>query len=377
VAPLDVVVVGLGAMGSAALHHLARRGLRTLGIEQFSPGHDRGSSHGATRIIRLGYFEDPSYVPLVRAAYPLWRELEAEAREQLLTVTGIVEIGAPDGELINGTLASARLHGLAHEVLDAAAVMRRFPAFRIPSHYVGVFQGDGGFLAAEAAIHAQLRLARAAGAEIRTNERVRAVEPAADGVRIVTERGTIKAAQAIVAAGSWLPVLLPQLPMRLRVTRQVLGWFTPTDGAPFTADKCPVFLLESGDGMFYGFPPHGGSGIKFAKHHHQDETIDPEAPTRPFSPDDEAILRHALAAHLPAANGALIDAKICRYTMTPDGDFLLDRLPGAKQIIIASPCSGHGFKFAPVIGQALADLVERGETWHDLSRFRLRSFASR
>lgn len=372
---VDVIVVGLGATGSAALCHLARRGLRTVGIEQFSPGHDRGSSHGATRIIRLGYFEHPSYVPLVHAAYPLWRELEAEAGEPLLTVTGIVEIGAADGELVRGTLASSRLHGLAHEVLDATAVERRFPAFRIPPHYVGVFQGDGGFLAAEPAIHAHLRVARAAGAAIRANERVRAIEPTPHGVRVVTDTVTIEAAQAIVAAGSWLGSLVPHVPMRLRVTRQALGWFAPKDDLLFAPDKFPVFLLENQDGMFYGFPPYGGSGVKFAKHHHEDETIDAEAPVRPFSSDDESILRGALAAHLPAANGALIDAKTCRYTMTPDGDFLLDRLPGAEQIIIASPCSGHGFKFAPVIGQALADLVERGETPHDLSRFRFRPSA--
>ena len=371
-APLDVVVVGLGAMGSAALHHLARRGLRTLGVEQFSPGHDRGSSHGATRIIRLGYFEHPSYVPLVRAAYALWRELEAEAGGRLLTVTGIVEIGAPDGDLVRGTLASARLHALRHEVIDASAVMRRFPAFKIPPHFVGVFQGDGGFLAAEPAIHAQLRLARIAGAEVRTNERVTAIEPTAAGVRIITERETIEAGQAIVAAGSWLTSLLPRVPARLRVTRQALGWFAPNDGAPFAAGTFPVFLLENDDGVFYGFPPHGGSSVKFAKHHHQDEAIDPEAPTRPFASDDEAILRRALAAHLPAADGPLVDATTCRYTMTPDGDFILDRLPGAPQIIVASPCSGHGFKFAPVIGQALADLAAGEATRHDMSRFRFR-----
>jgi sarcosine oxidase len=374
VAPLDVVVIGLGSTGSAALHHLARRGLRALGIEQFSPAHELGSSHGLTRVIRLGYFEHPSYVPLARAAYSLWRELEQEAGERLLTITGIVEIGAPESELVRGTLAASRQHGLPHDLLDARAVMRRFPAFRIPSGFVGVVQGDGGYLAAEPAIHAQLRLARAAGTDIRPNERVLAIEPTTNGVRVTTERGIVEAAQAIVAAGSWLTSLVPHLPMRLRVTRQVLGWFAPTDNAPFVG--FPVFLLENHDGVFYGFPPNSRQGLKFAKHHHQDETIDPQAPTRPFASDDEAILRAALAAHLPAANGALLDARICRYTMTPDGDFLIDRLPGAPQIIIASPCSGHGFKFAPVIGQALADLVARDETRHDISRFRFRSSAS-
>src|SRR5262245_52554215 len=176
-ADFDVVVVGLGVMGSAALHRLARRGMRVLGLEQLSPGHDRGSSHGATRIIRLGYFEHPSYVTLLRAVYPLWRELESEARRALLHITGIAEIGRPDSALVQGTLASARQHALAHDVLDAAELMARYPAFRVPRDFVAVLQPDGGFLEAEAAVLAQLALARAAGAEIREQTVVRAVEP--------------------------------------------------------------------------------------------------------------------------------------------------------------------------------------------------------
>ncbi|HKC32200.1 MAG TPA: N-methyl-L-tryptophan oxidase, partial [Xanthobacteraceae bacterium] len=198
---VDVAVIGLGAMGSAALHHLASRGQTVVGIEQFAPGHDRGSSHGDTRIIRLGYFEHPSYVPLVRAAYPLWRALERQSGQSLLHITGIIELGEPDGTLVAGTLRSARAHGLAHEVLDAAGIMRRFPALRAPAGFIGVFQPEGGILAAEPAIHAQLALAKAAGAETRTSETVRAIEPKAGGVRIVTDTGLIEAGQAIVAAG--------------------------------------------------------------------------------------------------------------------------------------------------------------------------------
>jgi sarcosine oxidase len=356
-APRDVVVVGLGVTGSASLAHLARRSPRALGIEQFSPGHDRGSSHGATRIIRLGYFEHPSYVPLVREAYSLWRDLERQTGQRLLQVTGILEIGAPDGELVAGTLAAARLHALVHEVLDSRAVKRRFPAFDMPSGFVGVFQPDGGVLAAEPANLAHLKIARQAGAEVRTDERVRAIEPTATGVRIATDRETIEAPQAIVAAGSWLATLLAGLPVALRVTRQALGWFAPLQPALFAPERFCVFMIESAGGIFYGFPPHAGASIKFAKHHHQDEPIDPTAPTRPFSADDAAILRAALRTQLPAANGPLVDAKVCRYTMAPDGDFILDRVSGAPQIIVASPCSGHGFKFAPVIGEILADLV--------------------
>src|SRR5580704_10624271 len=192
-----VAVIGLGVTGSAALLHLARRGRRVVGFEQFTPGHDRGSSHGETRIIRLGYFEHPSYVPLVRAALSLWRALERDSGQSLLDVTGIVEIGVRDGTLVAGTLRSARTHDLVHEVLDAAAVMHRFPAFRLPPDVVGVFQPEAGILAAEPAVDAQIALARAAGAEVRANERVLAIEPTSAGVRIVTERGVVDAGQAI------------------------------------------------------------------------------------------------------------------------------------------------------------------------------------
>src|SRR3954467_7386075 len=188
-AQFDVVVVGLGATGAAALNRLARRGVRVLGIERLTPGHDRGSSHGESRIIRLGYFEHPSYVPLLRRSYDLWRVLEAEAAAKLLHITGILEIGPPGGELVSGTLAASRLHGLPHQVMDAAETMRCFRAFKIPEDYVGVFQPDGGFIAAEEAIAAMLAQARAAGAEIQTNVAVHSVTPRGNGVRIESSAG--------------------------------------------------------------------------------------------------------------------------------------------------------------------------------------------
>jgi sarcosine oxidase len=371
---LDVAVIGLGAMGSATLLHLARRGLRVLGIEQFALGHDRGSSHGETRIIRLGYFEHPSYVPLVRAALPLWRALERDSGQPLLHVTGIIEIGAPEGTLVAGTLRSARTHGLAHEVLDAASVMRRFPAFRLPPDFVGVLQPEAGILSPESAIHAQIALARTAGAQVHTTERVRAIEPAPAGVRIVTDQAIVEARQAVVAAGPWLPQLLPGFPVPLRATRQVLGWFAPSDPDVFARDRCPIFMIERAGGIFYGFPRGPKPGIKFAKHHHADEAVDPATPVRPMDAADEALLREGLTAHVPSANGRLLAAQTCLYTMAPDGDFILDRLPGAPAIVVASPCSGHGFKFAPVIGEILADLVTVGATRHEISRFRLARF---
>src|SRR5436190_23356420 len=221
-AKYDVAVVGLGAMGSAALAAVARRGARAVGIERFAPGHDRGSSHGETRVIRLGYFEHPSYVPLLRRTYDLWRELEKASGERLLHVTGIAEIGPPDGTVVPGTLLASRTHGLPHEVLGAAAVMERFPAFRIPPDYVGVVQPDGGFVAVEPAIVAQLALARAAGAEIRTGVRVDSIARLGGSVRIRIGADSLDTDRVIVSAGPWMKELLPDIPLPLRVTRQVM-----------------------------------------------------------------------------------------------------------------------------------------------------------
>ncbi|MPZ58771.1 MAG: N-methyl-L-tryptophan oxidase [Rhizobiales bacterium] len=370
----DIAVCGVGAMGSAALYHLARRGLRVVGIDRATPGHDGGSSHGLTRMIRLSYFEHPSYVPLLRRAYALWHDLEQAVGRSLLHRTGILEIGPAGGPLVSSTLAAARLHGLPHEILGAHALMTRYPAFQVPTNYVAVLQPDGGFVEAAAAIAAHLALATANGAELRIGETIAAIEPRRDGVRIVTDRGAIDSGTAIVAAGPWATKLLPDARLPLRVTRQVLGWFKPLDAALFANGRCPMFLLETRHGLHYGIPLAAEPGLKFAKHHHAEETVDPDACDRTVSARDEALIRAALAEHLPAANGPMVAANTCLYTMTPDGDFIIDRLPNAPRVIVTSPCSGHGFKFAPMIGEILCDLVSTGSTAHDISRFRLSRF---
>ena len=371
----DVVVCGLGVTGSAALYALARRGLRVLGIERFAPGHDRGSSHGETRVIRLGYFEHPSYVPLVRDAYARWREIEKAAAAPLLEATGTLEIGPPASTLVNGTLKSIREHDLPCELLAADELMRRFPAFRIPANYVGVLQPEGGYLRVEASVAALVELAQTHGAETRFGETIGKIALNAGGVLIATDRVPLEAGAAIVTAGAWVKTLLPQLPAPLRVTRQAMAWFEPLEPSLFSAGRLPVFLIESRHGIHYGFPPQAGA-IKVAKHHHADQNVDPETYDRTVNTEDEALIRAALAEHLPAANGRLIRAKTCLYTRTPDDDFIIDRLPEAPQIVVASPCSGHGFKFAPAIAEVLADLVTKGPTTHDISRFTLARFAA-
>src|SRR5262245_49443406 len=322
----DVVVCGLGVMGCAALRELARRGLRVLGIDRFAPGHDRGSSHGATRVIRLDYFEHPSYVPLLRRAYELWHELEQSSAQKLIHITGIVEIGAPDGPLIKGVLQSIREHTLRHQLLTAEELMRRYPAFHLPSQYQAVVQPDGGFLAAEASIHAMLALAKADGAEIRSGETIRAIVPSFTGLRIVTDPVPIYAGSAVIAAGPWIKSILPDLKAPLRVTRQAMVWLSPRQPALFQPEHFPVFLMESRHGMHYGFPPDGDGLVKVAKHHHDDETVDPDSYDRTVSTADEALIRSAVADHLPAANGRRVKATTCLYTVTPDGDFIVDSL---------------------------------------------------
>lgn len=369
-----IVVIGLGATGSAALWQLARRGVDAVGIEQFALGHDRGSSHGATRIIRLAHYENAAYVPLLRRACALWRELEVAARRQLLVITGIAEIGPPGGELVRGTLAASARHGLEHDVLDAKALMRRYPAFRLPRDVVAVLQPDGGYIEAAHAVAAYHRLAREAGAHVRSGEAVTAIEPRGDGVRVRTSAAAIDADGAIVAAGAWTGKLLPRLRLPLSVTRQAVGWFEPAAPAQFAAGNFPVFLLESRHGVHYGFPAYERSGVKVAKHHHRGEVVEPEAYERRVTEADEAAIRAPLAEYLPTADGRLLAAQTCLYTMTPDETFILDRMPGFPQAIIASPCCGHGFKFAPVVGEILADLATRGGTAHDISGFRLQRF---
>jgi sarcosine oxidase len=372
-APL-IIVIGLGAAGSAALCQLARRGVRAVGIEQFHLGHDRGSSHGPTRIFRLAHFENPAYVPLLHRAAALWRELETVSGRKLLATTGIAEIGPRDGELVRGTLAASVRHGLAHEVLDAAAFMRRYPAFTIPQDYAAVVQPDGGYIEAAAALDTHIRAARDAGAVVRSEEKVVAIAPRRNSVRITTDHGVIDADGAVVTAGPWTADVLPDLQLPLRVTRQVAGWFEPRQSAPF-AETFPVFLLESRHGIHYGLPPYGRLGMKIAKHHHFDELVGPDRYDMTVSPADEAAIRAPLAEFLPAANGRLLDAQTCLYTMTPDETFIIDRVPGVPHIVIASPCSGHGFKFAPAVGEIVADLITSGTTRHDIAAFRLARFS--
>ncbi|WP_114945069.1 N-methyl-L-tryptophan oxidase [Microvirga calopogonii] len=375
-ASFDVAVIGLGAMGSAALFELARRGRRAIGIEQFEPGHDKGSSHGESRIIRLSYFEHPSYVPLARRALEKWRELEKLSGETVLTVTGVLEAGFPGCQVVEGSLEASRLHGLEHEVLSADEINRRFPAFKVPSHWTGLYQPDGGFLRPELAIRQFVGLAQRHGAEVRTGTRVLAIEPVGSGVRVTTDAGEIEAGSVIIAAGAWIGDFAPELRPHLKLTRQVLGWFEPLRPASYTPDRCPVFIFESEDDACYGFPDLAGTGVKTASHRKGADLPSANDLAQDGGAEDEAHIRQMLALAMPDANGPLKAMRTCIYTRTPDEDFVIDRSSADPRIVLASPCSGHGFKFASVIGEVLADLALGNESANDISRFRLDRFGA-
>jgi len=373
----DVIVIGLGGMGSAAAYHLARRGRRVLGLEQFQPLHELGSSHGLTRIIRLAYHEDPSYVPLLRRAYELWHELETDAGEQLLITTGSLEGGPDDGTTFIGALEAARQHDIPHEVLDADELRLRYPAYAgFDDATRVVYQPDGAFLLAEPTMRAHHDGARRRGADLRFGEVVRSWEPAGDGVRVVTEAGTFEAERLVVCAGAWARTLVPSLERLAVPERQVLAWLTPKRPELFEVDRFPVFLIDVEEGSFYGFPLHDGHGFKFGKYHHRFEPIDPDDPDRSVHAEDEALLRAFADRYFPDGAGPTEMLKACMFTNSPDEHFVLDRLPDVPQVAVFAGESGHGYKFCSVVGEVLADLVIDGATRHDIGLFRIDRFGS-
>ena len=372
----DVIIVGTGGMGSAAAYHLAARRQRVLALDRYPLTHELGSSHGLTRIIRLAYFEDPSYVPLLRRAFELWRALEAEVGETLLHVTGALEVGWEGNEIFEGSRRSCRAHGLRHEVLDATTLSARFPAWRPPPRAAAVFQPDGGFLLSERCILAHAARAEAMGATIRTGERVLEWKVAGGTVTVRTAQGIYEGGQLVLAAGAWMGSLVPELSGLLTPERQVVGWFEIAEHERFRPETFPVFVLDVDEGRFYGFPEHGVPGFKIGKYHHLGERIDPETMDRSCHEADEAALRAAVSRYFPSADGPLLLAKGCIFTNTSDGHFIIDRHPTEPEVLLVSPCSGHGFKFCGIVGEIVADLVERDSTAHDTSLFRLDRFSA-
>ncbi len=369
----DVAIIGLGAMGSAAAFELARRGVDVVGFDRFTPPHTMGSSHGDSRIIREAYFEHRVYVPMVQRAFELWHELERLTGTPLLSPTGGLMIGAPDSVLIEGARHSALLHGLAHEMLSSAEIHARFPALHPESGMVGVWEPRAGVLAPEACVAAQLDQALRRGAVLRFDEPVDRWQAEGGAVSVFTAQRRCRARQLIISAGAWVASLLPDMRLPFQVERQVLHWLAPAAHADaFGADRCPVHLWQiDGHRFFYGLPDMG-AGVKLAFHHGgQLGTVD--TVQREVTAQDVNELRTAVRRFVPAADGHRLTSSVCLYTNTPDEHFWIDRPPGQPQVLVASPCSGHGFKFALVVGEIVADLVQGKPARFDLGLFRWRA----
>jgi sarcosine oxidase len=378
-ANFDVIVLGLGGVGSAALHQVARRGHRVLGIDQFAPPHDRGSTHGQTRIIRQAYFEHPDYVPLLFRAYELWREIEAATGQSLFEQVGLLEVGPADGIVVPGVLASAEQHHLAVEQLTAAEVEQRFPAFRVPEKFAAVFEPTAGFLHVERCVAAQLQLAAQAGAVLQLDTSVLDWSVSKTGVVVVTDRGEFRSDRLIIAAGPWATRMLPSLGVPLEVRRKPIYWFdvAQRNAQVSIATGCPTFLYELDNGVFYGFPAIDDRGVKVAQHSGGSAVVDPSTVDRSRDDADCKSVCQFAAAHLVGLMPQPREHATCLYTMSPDENFIVDTLPGEPRVAFAAGLSGHGYKFAPVLGEVLADLVESGHTRHPIEFLRVGRFGKR
>lgn len=372
----DVIVIGVGGMGSAAVYHLAKRGVNVLGIEQFEIAHDLGSSHGLTRIIRLAYYEHPSYVPLLHRTYDLWWELERESGESLLHITGSIDAGPEDSDVFAGSLRSCQEHNLAHEVLTSKELTARFPGFRFPSETMAVFQPQGGLLVPEKCIEAHTQVAKRHGAVIHTGERVQGWEPTADGgVTVRTDANTYTARKLVITAGAWAYKLVSQVKGIAVPERQVLIWLQTHQPELFALDRFPVWNALVEEGRYYGFPefnPNGNTpGMKYGRWHHREEVVDPDTVDRSVYDEDETLLRQFGERYFPEGAGRTLDMKVCMFTNTTDEHWVIDTLPDTPQVTVAAGFSGHGYKMCSVIGEILADLAQNATTHHDISLFKL------
>ncbi len=370
----DCIVIGVGGMGSSTLYNLAKRGRRVLGLEQFDIPHAEGSSHGVNRIIRLAYYEHPSYVPLLRRAYELWSEIESVTGEQLLYKTGSIDTAPSGHEVFEGSLESCLLHDIPHRVLNHAQINEQFPGYQLPPGHMGLLQEDGGFVLSERSIVAYANAAMSAGAEIHAREVVTGWEPDQGGVRVFTDRSEYTAERLVITAGAWTSGMIPILDELAVPERQVLAWLQPLDGSLYTPEVFPVFNAYFDEGRYYGFPVFGIPGFKVGRYHHLEEVIDPDSKIKTVTGEDEAVLRSAVERYFPKANGTTMTLKTCMFTNTPDEHFIVDLLPGNTQVAVAAGFSGHGFKFASVIGEILADLAITGETKHNIDLLKIDRF---
>ena len=368
----DVIVIGVGAMGSATTYQLAARGCKVLALEQYNIPHDLGASGGINRMIRLAYAEDPRYVPMLRRAYRLWRDLGRRSKQRLLFITGGIDAGPEDSWIVRGSLQACTEHQLKHETLTAAELRKRFPAFRLPKKMVAVYQPQGGFVLAEQSIVAQVSLALDLGAEVHAREQVLDWRVQKGMVTVRTDRGSYRASRLVITAGPWAAQVIDRLNGVVKPERQVLIWVQPKRPERFRMGVFPVFYMQDGEEKFYGLPIFGIPGLKFGKYNHLKEQVDPKTMARECHPNDELVLRNAIRKYLPDADGPTIAMKICLFSNTRDENFILDSHPDFPQVSIAAGFSGHGFKFCPLVGEIMAEFaLNGGSSSYDLGLFRL------
>ena len=358
----DAIVIVLGGMGSAALAHLVGRGLDVLGLEQFETGHDRGSSHGQTRIIRRAYFEHPDYVPLVDRSYALWAELESATDTQLVHQTGLALFGEPGGAVVPGVRRAAAAHKLDIRDVALAEVPRRFPGFAPSADMEVLYEPDAGYLAVEACVQAHLQLARTKGAHIAEREAVLSWRSTGTEVEVVSQGARHKARHLVICAGAWTSTLLRDWCVPMQVRRVVVSWFNTRGLSYRVEDGCPIFCFDTHDGFYYGFPVLDERGVKIARHDQGEIIRDPSTIDRSEQSADRASIERFIDRYLPDVKPTATHHSVCMYTMTPDGHFVIDRHRDFPNVWIAAGFSGHGFKFAPVVGSILADLVTTGQT---------------
>lgn len=373
----DVAVCGLGAMGSAALAHCARRGLRAIGVEQFGRGHTLGASAGKTRMIRKAYFEDPAYVPMLLRAYDLWRDLERAAQTHLLQLTGLLMAGEEQSEIVAGSSLAASRYGLPVEHLSARDIRSRFPKLQPRPDEVGVYERDGGIVFPERAIEAHLRVAENAGAALRFNSPMQSWESGGDRATLRLADGSeIEAGALVLTTGPWIAAAFAAFGVEIRVQRNVQLWFAPQTHA-YDAGAFPSFLLDRKEfaGPLYGFPDLG-DGVKAAFHGAGTITTPASLERAVDEARDIAPVAEALDAWMPGAAGRFLEAKACMYSLTGDGNFVVDRHPQHANVVVCGGFSGHGFKFAPVVGEAAAQLASGETPPYDLRFLSAKRFAS-
>jgi len=371
----DVAVLGVGGIGSAACYHLARTGLRVVGIEQFSIPHSRGSSHGVTRILREGLHENETYVPLVRRALELWRELEKTSGTQLFYQTGSLDIGLPGSSIVVGSLNSCQRWAIPHDTFAASELRRRYPVLRIYDEMVAVLQPNSGFVLAEGSITAHVNGACDHGAEIHGHEKMIDWEANGDGYAIQTTHDRYEVGQIVFTVGAWASKVTG-ISVQVRPERAVLGWFQPKENAArFGVGSLPVWIIDSPDGgHFYGLPIFGIPGFKLGRLSRNLDEVDPDLPLLEPDSRDEHDLRQFLEKHFPDANGSLLSMQTAFFEHSPDRHFIIGELPGFPGAWVIAGLSGHGFKYASALGELAKDLLVQRKSGYDLSPFRLDRF---